>query len=223
MSEPLEELIRALQLTPVTSGRGAGRGATRERILDAAIACFSARGFDGVRTREIAAEAGVAEKTLFQHFGSKAELFTQALQPMVMKLSGPEALTEVLAVLIAPDASLRDKLRTLALNRVAFLAKHPTIASFIIRELLQRESLRAAFIAQVGARVSDALQAIFKVARDRGEIGPVAPERAMRLFLSALIGYALTRSLFAPGDRWDDEVEIDALLDTLFDGWRCET
>ncbi len=180
---------------------------------------FSARGFDGVRTREIAKEANVAEKTLFQHFGSKAELFTQVLQQRVMKLSGPAALAEVVQVLTRPDATLRDKLRVLALDRISFLRKHPNLASFILRELLQREAFRDAFFSQLGKRTANAFQSLFSLATTRGEIGPVDPARAFRLFVTTLIGYSVTRTVFFPSHAWDDEAEVDAMLETLFHGW----
>src|SRR6185369_11572086 len=44
---------------------------TQRRILDAALALFAERGYDGVSTAQIAARAVVAEKTLFANFGTK--------------------------------------------------------------------------------------------------------------------------------------------------------
>ena len=41
------------------------------QILDAAERVFNRRGYDRATTREIAAEAGVAEGTLYNYFGSK--------------------------------------------------------------------------------------------------------------------------------------------------------
>ena len=50
------------------------RDAQRERILDAARERFADRGFDAVTMSEIAARAGVARATVFNHFGSKHAL-----------------------------------------------------------------------------------------------------------------------------------------------------
>lgn len=44
-------------------------------ILRAAGRLFSAKGYHGTTTREIADEAGVRESMIFRNFGSKAELF----------------------------------------------------------------------------------------------------------------------------------------------------
>lgn len=51
----------------------------RERLIDAAREMFSARGYRGTTTRDLAVAAGIAEPTLFRHFPSKAELFDVAV------------------------------------------------------------------------------------------------------------------------------------------------
>ncbi len=46
----------------------------RNSILEAATTAFAARGFDGARTLEIAANAEVSEALLYRHFASKEAL-----------------------------------------------------------------------------------------------------------------------------------------------------
>lgn len=58
-----------------TSAREASVQATRERILTAAIAAFTARGYEEATLRGIAADAGIALQTVVNHFGSKERLF----------------------------------------------------------------------------------------------------------------------------------------------------
>jgi AcrR family transcriptional regulator len=48
-------------------------------MLDAASRLFAQRGYAGTTTREIAREAGIAEVLIFRHYGSKANLFRQAV------------------------------------------------------------------------------------------------------------------------------------------------
>jgi AcrR family transcriptional regulator len=52
---------------------------TRARILAAAQDAFAKYGYAGVGIREIAKNAGVASSLLLRYFGSKAELFEEAL------------------------------------------------------------------------------------------------------------------------------------------------
>jgi len=49
------------------------------RLLDAAIEEFAANGYAGARTAAIAQRADVVEPLLFKYFGSKANLFQQAI------------------------------------------------------------------------------------------------------------------------------------------------
>lgn len=51
----------------------------REEVLDAAVRVFARESFRGAGTAEIAREAGIAEPTIYRHFGSKRELYLAAL------------------------------------------------------------------------------------------------------------------------------------------------
>ncbi len=51
-----------------------------ERLLLVAIDLISERGYNGVTTQEIATAAGLSEKTLFRHFGSKLKLLEAAFE-----------------------------------------------------------------------------------------------------------------------------------------------
>lgn len=52
----------------------------RAQIVESAHRVFVRQGLSGSRTREIAAEAGVNEALVYQHFRSKAELFEAVLE-----------------------------------------------------------------------------------------------------------------------------------------------
>lgn len=60
---------------PAVSVRGRGR----QLLLDAARQAFAEQGFKGTSTRNIADRAGVTEVMIFRHFGSKANLFQEAV------------------------------------------------------------------------------------------------------------------------------------------------
>ncbi|HEX5204200.1 MAG TPA: TetR family transcriptional regulator, partial [Actinoplanes sp.] len=47
---------------------------TRARIAAAAMGLFAERGFERVSVAEVAAAAGVTEKTVFNHFATKEDL-----------------------------------------------------------------------------------------------------------------------------------------------------
>ncbi len=57
---------------------------TRRRMLDAAIRCFTASGYDGTTMAAIAEEAGVAVQTLYFTFHTKAELLQETFDRAVL-------------------------------------------------------------------------------------------------------------------------------------------
>ena len=62
------------------SARTATAGATRDRIVDAALRLFSERGTAAVSVREIADAAGVTVPGLYYHFASKADVIREVYQ-----------------------------------------------------------------------------------------------------------------------------------------------
>src|SRR5579883_3182504 len=65
--------------------------ATRRKILDAAIAEFSAAGLAGGRVDEIARRAGVSKRMLYHYFGNKDELWLAVLEETYAEIRGAEA------------------------------------------------------------------------------------------------------------------------------------
>jgi AcrR family transcriptional regulator len=60
--------------------------ATRQQIADVAMRLFAARGFESVTVAEVAAAAGVSEKTVFNYFPSKEDLFYDEVPERVQAL-----------------------------------------------------------------------------------------------------------------------------------------
>ena len=74
---------RADALLPSRTGRGGrrpGRPETREHVLLAAREAFATSGFAGATMRQIAASAGVDPALIHHYFGSKRQLFMEAVR-----------------------------------------------------------------------------------------------------------------------------------------------
>ncbi|MGP4020709.1 TetR/AcrR family transcriptional regulator [Saccharopolyspora sp. 5N708] len=67
--------------TSAAAGRSTSRGRIdkRQAILDAALRVFAREGYGQAGVDVIAAEAGVAKPTVYNHFGDKENLFRQAI------------------------------------------------------------------------------------------------------------------------------------------------
>jgi len=61
--------------------------ATRQQLADVAMRLFVQRGFDRVTVAEVAAEAGVSEKTVFNYFPTKEDLFFDEIPERARALS----------------------------------------------------------------------------------------------------------------------------------------
>ncbi|PKQ19869.1 MAG: TetR/AcrR family transcriptional regulator [Actinobacteria bacterium HGW-Actinobacteria-6] len=85
---------------------------TRQRLLDAAAAVFSERGYARATTKEIAKSAGVAEGTIYRHFDDKRELFKAAFaeRTALMRADTLDRLPE-----LAGQNTVRENLRRLVL------------------------------------------------------------------------------------------------------------
>lgn len=94
------------------SSRPRNAAATREAILQSAIRHFALSGYDGVGVREIARDAGVTAMLVNRYFGSKEQLFAEAVEtsfaPPTIVAEKPAALARDAATALAdrsdPDA-----------------------------------------------------------------------------------------------------------------------
>src|SRR6185312_2837709 len=66
--------------TPGEGLRERKKRQTRTAIAEAAIALFGARGFDAVTVGEVARAADVSEKTVFNYFPTKEDLFYSGME-----------------------------------------------------------------------------------------------------------------------------------------------
>ncbi|WP_078058317.1 TetR/AcrR family transcriptional regulator [Rhizobium rhizosphaerae] len=64
---------------------------SRSRILDAAVAEFSQKGFAGARVDEIAAQAQIGKRMLYQYFGNKGQLFQAVIEKVYTDIWEAEA------------------------------------------------------------------------------------------------------------------------------------
>jgi AcrR family transcriptional regulator len=69
--------------------------ATRARILDAAIAEFAAKGFNGARIEEICQNARANPRMIYRYFGDKEGLYVAVLETVLRELRAEELKLEV--------------------------------------------------------------------------------------------------------------------------------
>jgi TetR/AcrR family transcriptional regulator len=103
---------------------------TRDRIVAAALEAFAERGFDGARTRDIAARAGVNQGLITYHFSSKEALW-KASADRIFALLGEEFGGRLEAL---SDVDPVARLRAVVRHFVRFAADHPELHRFMVQE-----------------------------------------------------------------------------------------
>ncbi len=63
-----------------------GQKETAERIFDAAIDLFAQRGYDNVSIRDIAAEVGIKESSIYKHYTSKEQILQKIIKYPLAKI-----------------------------------------------------------------------------------------------------------------------------------------
>jgi AcrR family transcriptional regulator len=151
---------------------------SRGRLKQAALALYGERGFESTTVAEIAARAGVTERTFFRHFADKREVLfgeSAALQDLLVQTvaGAPDSATPMDAVAAALEAAgaMFEPRHDLARQRQLVIMANV--------ELRERELIK---LASVAAAIADALRA-------RGASEPTAT-------LAAEAGIAVFRVAF---------------------------
>ncbi len=187
-------------------------------IIQAALELFADKGYDGTTTQAIAQKAKVSEKTLFKYFGSKQELFRQTVYPAMLQVLHPVFMERTGKILDKEDTpDYHDVFKAVFKDRVEFAIENTDVVKLILQELLLspdfREMMLQFFKQNVFPKILQVLQS-----------SPLAKDTDMplssfiRVVLSLLGGYLLTRTILLPDQEWDDEKEIQFMLDILFNG-----
>jgi AcrR family transcriptional regulator len=106
--------------------------ATRQRILDAALAEFAEKGLAGARVDEIALRAGANKRMLYAYFGSKEELWLVVLEGAYAAKRAEERGLRVEA--LPPEEAMR---RLVEFN-LRYTAAHPEFVALLNQENIHR-------------------------------------------------------------------------------------
>jgi AcrR family transcriptional regulator len=206
-------------IQPPADGRTARRSSTRDKILRAAVALISERGYTDTSIDEIAERAGVSKGSVFYNFGSKATLGAEVVRTCA------EAIADVVRKAVANEHGWAG-LSSAMLAVTKLVDASPAEAQVVINELFrpgrpwdaERRDIRTALIAPLAA----VLEEVHAERRAAGMAPAVTFEHREMVaitLLGGLIFVALDRTAFYP-DRPIEDVN-QALLQTV-SGLRAE-
>lgn len=189
-----------------------------ERIVRAAIEVIGERGFRGAATSEIARRAGVAEGTIFRHFKTKQLLLDHILEPFVQRVLAPIAFRDLQRLIDTDYPEFGEFLRVFAHNRLNVAREHLPALRIFLQEVPLSPELRTMVFRHIGNHVIPELLAVIRKYQAREQIRSDPPETVLRILMSALGGYIITRLAILPDHPWDDDLELERTIGVLTRG-----
>ena len=127
-----------------------------KRILETSIDLFAKNGYSNTSTSEIAKIAGVAEGTIFKHFGTKENLLLSSIMPFIFEYIIPEMLLDIDVEEIKdiyPD--FKSFIHDIIYKRFSFMSENYKVAHILLAEVLYREELRIQIVESLKSTVFD--------------------------------------------------------------------
>ncbi len=164
--------------------------ARKASIIRSAAAIFGEKGFNGTKTREIAARAEVSEALIFRHFPSKEELYT-AILAEESPLPGLRKRIEALA-----EQRKDVEVFTVIAETIVGGAPAPNLMRLILFSALENHELSDMFFHNHIRHFYDVLASYIEQRIQDGAFQPVPPMVAARAFMGMLIYHRLLTVLF---------------------------
>ena len=188
-------------------------------ILNAATQIFGAKGYRDARTADIAASAGVTERTLFRYFPSKDQLYRRVMFPAVLAAIMPRELTETGKLFAADAESFADWHRRVLKLRIGAARAAAPQFRLVLATLMSDDALRRRVIKiwkeNLWQHAVDTVRRYQKRGKLRSDLPPEAMARAI---ISLNLGYIIARALLAPDAAWDDDAEVEATVELMLRG-----
>jgi len=158
---------------------------TRGRILQAAQRLFSAKGFEGTTTRDLAQTAGVAEGTLFRHFANKKAILVE-----VATSGWVDLLTDLLTEL--SEMGSYKAIAQVMRRRMWNLQKNADTMRVCFMEVQFHPDLRDRIQTEVIDKMTAVAEAFFQTAIDKGIYRQMDAKLGAKVFLGlfAIAGFS---------------------------------
>jgi TetR/AcrR family transcriptional regulator, mexJK operon transcriptional repressor len=167
----------------------------REEIAAVAERVFLELGFTETTMQIVASRAGASKETLYRHFGSKEELFSEVVRARAERVYGG---TEGEFRL---QGEPREVLMQLGFNLLRLLLNEDPICLFriVVAEAPRTPELGRIFFEQGPAQVLRQLTLYLERATRQGSLNCPDPTLAAKLFLGAVVANRHIMLLVAPG------------------------
>jgi TetR/AcrR family transcriptional repressor of mexJK operon len=176
--------------------------AKRDQIREGAQRVFLERGFAGTSTDAIASEAGVSKQTLYVYYASKEELLVDVMRHLI-HVDPQNRLPTVDEVPLGTHDEVHRTLDSLGQELIANLMQPEYLALIrvVIAETPRLPQLGTLFRSALPERVLATVSAILEGAQQGGVIEAADMEAASRMFVGALLTYAIYGGLLVADEQ----------------------
>jgi AcrR family transcriptional regulator len=184
---------------------------TRRAILEAAYSLFLDQGYHATSMRQIASKAGLALGGIYNHFGSKEEIFTAIF-------TEKHPYHQIVPLIAASEGeTVEDFTHNAAHALVDALGHHPDLLNLMLIEIVEFK----------GKHVPKLFDSIFpkimeigtRFNRFNGQVRPIPIPLLMRAFLGMFFSYYITEIMLAglmPSGT--QEESLDTFADIFLNG-----
>jgi len=184
-----------------------GRGATSERLLDAAAALFADKGYVGTSTREIAAALGIRKASLYHHIGNKEELLYD-----ICKSSLEQIRCDVESALNGLQ-SPRERISALITTHVESMLRDQKRHSVAVAEMHLLSQERLAQVRSLRDRYESLVRSVLQQAQNAGMLRRDIP---MKYLCLCLLGLMNRLEIWYRGSGPLSPHEFAQLLEAIF-------
>lgn len=191
----------------------------QQKVVEAAIKIFAEKGFANTSTSEIAEEAGVAEATIFRHYGTKENLLLSITLPFLKDLI-PRMAEELFTELMAQNpATFEQFIRGLLKNRIEFIKENKELFKILVKEVMYREEFKLELKPLVSEILVHHFIKIIEEFKESGELIEKPSPIILRMFVTFLFGYITSRFIILTDNFvMDEEAELDEVIDFIMNG-----
>lgn len=185
---PRETPVRRIARNAEPARLVRGAGASRARILEAAIAQFAAFGLAGARVDRIASAAGANKRMLYYYFGNKEALYLAVLEEVYARIRAAEG--ELRLIDLDPEQAIRRLVRF----TWDYFLEHPEFITLLNNENLYhaRHLRQSARIRAMNSPVIATLRTIIQRGKVQGLFNSGADALELYISIAALSYFYLS-------------------------------
>lgn len=190
----------------------------QNKIFRSAIELFSKKGYANTSTKEIAENAGVSEGSIFKKFKNKEDLLFSILNPLLRNIL-PKVVNEFSeATLQTHYDSLYDFVATIIKNRNDFVKENVDVIKIFANEFIYDLKIRDKMIQTIPYGYMKSFNDVSNDLKAKKLMVDWDNTEIFRFIFTSFFGYIAEHYLLFDELRYDEDIELQHLIDFIVKG-----